>query len=78
MNCDESSKYKTFFDIGFDDENNDKKFAQLSCIIYSNRKKKRVVNNELLKRYLSNDNLSKDELIKVKKILDGSTSFMFY
>lgn len=78
MNCDESSKYKTFFDIGLDDENNDKKFAQLSCIIYSNRKKKRVVNNELLKRYLSNDNLSKDELIKVKKILDGSTSFMFY
>ena len=72
MNYDESSKYKTFFDIGLDDENNEKEFAQLRCIIYSNRKKKRVVNNELLKRYLSNDDLSKDELVKVKKILDGS------
>lgn len=67
----ESTKYKTFFDIGFDD-NPEKEFATLRCLIYSDRKKKRVVNNELIKRFFSNERLSKDEMEKVKKILDGS------
>ncbi len=67
----ESTKYKTFFDIGFND-NLEKEFATLQCLIYGDRKKKRVVNNELIKRFFDNETLSKEELEKVRKILDGS------
>ena len=67
----ESTKYQTFFDIGID-EINDKPFSKLIYVNYTNKKKKRVINNELIRRYFNKDNLSKDELIRVKKILDGS------
>lgn len=67
----ESTKYNTFFDIGLN-EDLSKKFGQLRCYIYGNKKKKRVVNNELVKRFFSNDELTKEELVRLKKILDGS------
>ena len=68
----ESSKYKTFFDIGISDEFDEREFRTLRCLIPSDKPKKRVVNNQLIKKYLDNKNLTKDELIRVKKILDGS------
>lgn len=67
----ESSKYQTFFDLGVDEENK-KPFATLMVINYTNKKKKRVINNELVKKYFNNEELTKNELIMVRKILDGS------
>ena len=67
----ESTKYQTFFDIGID-EIDDKPFSKLIYVNYTNKKKKRVINNELIRRYFNKDNLSKEELIRVRKILDGS------
>lgn len=67
----ESTKYKTFFDIGFND-NEEKKFATLQCLIYGDKKKKRVVNNELIKKFFDNKPLAKEEIVRVGKILDGS------
>ena len=43
----ESTKYNTFFDIGIQ-EDPTKKFAQMRCYIYGNKKKKRVINNEIV------------------------------
>lgn len=67
----ESTKYKTFFDIGFND-NEEKEFATLQCLIYGDKKKKRVINNELIKKFFDNKPLTREELERVKKILDGS------
>ena len=70
---DESSKYKTFFDIGINDnDNSKKKFAVLRYTINCYKRKKRLIYNELIKRYISNEKLEQEELIKIKKILDGS------
>lgn len=68
----ESSKYKTFFDLGISDENDNKEFRTLRCLIPSDKQKKRVINNRLIKQFLDNESLTSDELIRVKKILDGS------
>ncbi len=68
----ESSKYKTFFDIGIDDSFDERQFAQLRCYIYGDKKKKRVINNELVKKYFNNIQLTTEETIRLKKILDGS------
>ncbi len=67
----ESTMYNTFFDIGLS-EIPEKEFGQLRCFIYGNKKKKRVINNELVKRFFNNEELSKEEMIRLKKILDGS------
>ncbi len=68
----ESSKYKTFFDLGISDNYDDREFRTLRCLISSDKPKKRVINNRLIKKYLDNESLTKDELIRVKKILDGT------
>ena len=68
----ESSNYKTFFDLGISDEKDNREFRTLICLIPSEKQKKRVINNRLIKEYLDNKDLTKDELIRVKKILDGS------
>lgn len=67
----ESTVYNTFFDIGMC-EDTKKEFGQLRCEIYSDKKKKRVINNELVKKYFTNNKLTKEELQFLKKILDGS------
>lgn len=60
-----------FFDIGFNDTE-EKEFATLQCLIYGDKKKKRVINNRLIKKFFANKPLTKEELERVKKILDGS------
>lgn len=67
----ESSKYRTFFDIGSEDDSS-KEFAQMRCFIYGNNKKKRVINNEIVKKYFTGQSLTDDENERLKKILDGS------
>lgn len=67
----ESTKYNTFFDMGLD-EDETKEFGQLRCEIYGTKKKKRVINNELVKNYFTGYELTKEELIRLRKILDGS------
>ena len=67
----ESTKYNTFFDIGIQ-EDPTKEFAQMRCYIYGNKKKKRVINNEIVKKYFNNIELSDEEKSRLTKILDGS------
>ena len=67
----ESTKYNTFFDIGIQ-EDPSKEFAQMRCYIYGNKKKKRVINNEIVKKYFNNIELSEEEQFRLAKILDGS------
>lgn len=67
----ENSKYKTFFDVDNNDISN-KEFAQMRCFIYGNNKKKRVINNEIVKKYFTNQSLNDEEYARLKKILDGS------
>ena len=45
----ESSKYKTFFDLGISDNYDDREFRTLRCLISSDKPKKRVINNRLIK-----------------------------
>ena len=68
---DESKKYETFFDIGVS-ENNNKKFAFMKCTIFTDRRKKRVINHDIVKRYFDNKPLNEEESVRLKKILDGS------
>lgn len=67
----ESTKYNTFFDVGIQ-EDFTKEFAQMRCYIYGNKKKKRVINNEIVKKYFNNLELSQNEYERLEKILDGS------
>ena len=67
----ESTKYNTFFDIGVQ-EDPTKTFAQMRCFISGDKKKKRVINNEIIKKYFNNVELTEEELSRLKKILDGS------
>lgn len=67
----ESTKYNTFFDIGIQ-EDPTKEFAQMRCYIYGNKKKKRVINNEIVKKYFNDIELSEEEQSRLTKILDGS------
>lgn len=67
----ESTKYNTFFDMGLG-ELDTKEFGLLRCEIYGTKKKKRVINNELVKKYFMGYELTEKELIRLKKIFDGS------
>lgn len=63
--------YKTFFDLGItDDEDKDKIFATLFCIMGGTHKK-RSYNNEIVLKHLRGETLTEDEKKRCENILSG-------